>query len=575
MLNSVVGDDVDRASKNIEFQSTIEDVAMDDQDDQDDQDGQDGQDGQDNQGDAETSVSAEPRASIEAAAAVDIESSSLSNPASGMLDSGTVNPSKMPSQVDAELSAIATPEEQRLRRQEERRRRASAAARGKEEERNAIARAVEKRKQQLAALQAAKITEMLSTREARLAIKSARMEAAATALATRSAAARSRASSVWQRQASRKEEQLQTCVTKAAQDDEAQRRLVADCRARYAAGKDKWAALEAARLSEMNQLRNEAIANVVQQRRSKQRHESYSSIWDAIQAGVEDEDTLRNLFPVGLRVCEIRDADGRTTLHEACWKGNVEQARALLRIIRNAGESVTSFSQVEDSSVRRITALHEAARAGWSSEMVDLLVGSGANVEARDHHGDTPLHCAARHGHARTCLALIKAGGGQHPLTLRNGKKRTARDLVRQATIRSAEAGEVFPFCSSKRPARIIFDAYDKEKSGRGPLNVQRLGRSKKSPVAHSPATKHHTSEAGRKYIERLVEAVQPVPVLAGGHRRPGRSKNLRSSSVSLQQQRSFTAAMHVSLRGVFGEPHGGPRHAGSQLKPVVRSNDT
>ena len=53
------------------------------------------------------------------------------------------------------------------------------------------------------------------------------------------------------------------------------------------------------------------------------------------------------------------------------------------------------------------SALHYACAEGYG-EAVDLLVRSGADVNARGEYGRTPLYAAARHGRAECVDALIE-----------------------------------------------------------------------------------------------------------------------------------------------------------------------
>ncbi|MDR3285711.1 MAG: ankyrin repeat domain-containing protein [Holosporales bacterium] len=58
------------------------------------------------------------------------------------------------------------------------------------------------------------------------------------------------------------------------------------------------------------------------------------------------------------------------------------------------------------------TPLHIAAARG-DTEVVQVLVGAGANKEARDRNGFTPLHIAAARGNTEVVQVLVDAGANE------------------------------------------------------------------------------------------------------------------------------------------------------------------
>ncbi|XP_046984024.1 uncharacterized protein LOC124554034 [Schistocerca americana] len=78
------------------------------------------------------------------------------------------------------------------------------------------------------------------------------------------------------------------------------------------------------------------------------------------------------------------------------------------------------------------TALHWAAVRG-DVEAARLLVGAGAAVDARDDDGWTPLHHAAVNGHAEVAAELLVAGADRGATTRRG---QTALDLARESGYR-------------------------------------------------------------------------------------------------------------------------------------------
>jgi len=86
------------------------------------------------------------------------------------------------------------------------------------------------------------------------------------------------------------------------------------------------------------------------------------------------------------------------------------------------------------------TPLHEAAGKGHNKEVAELLIDNGADVNARDEDGDTPLDWADRRNQTATTALLRKHGGktgeelgaGITPLqqVARDGHKEIAELLI-------------------------------------------------------------------------------------------------------------------------------------------------
>ncbi|MRR52756.1 MAG: hypothetical protein EG825_17945, partial [Rhodocyclaceae bacterium] len=103
-----------------------------------------------------------------------------------------------------------------------------------------------------------------------------------------------------------------------------------------------------------------------------------------------------------------------------------------------------------------LTPLHQAA-AGGHLDTVKMLIGKGADVNARTQNGRTPLHLAAFGGHMETAEAIIAAGAdvnardnqGNTPLSLASagGHGNTAEMLI-------AKGSEVNPVSPDEKAIR-------------------------------------------------------------------------------------------------------------------------
>lgn len=94
--------------------------------------------------------------------------------------------------------------------------------------------------------------------------------------------------------------------------------------------------------------------------------------------------------------------DGFQPLGLACFFGQDAVAEFL---IVEAGADV----HVASKNQMRVQPLHAAA-ARRSARLVGLLLGKGADPNARQHLGYTALHAAAQHGDEATAELLLKAG---------------------------------------------------------------------------------------------------------------------------------------------------------------------
>ncbi|KAJ6680250.1 hypothetical protein OIU79_019871 [Salix purpurea] len=122
---------------------------------------------------------------------------------------------------------------------------------------------------------------------------------------------------------------------------------------------------------------------------------------------------------------EVLDCDGSSSLHLAAEKGHLEITEYLLdcsycyikHVVNREGK--TPFSIAVDNGHSHLydllhigDALQRAARAAFKGkiEAAQVLLDHGAQVDAIDDAGYTPLHCAVEAGHMQVALLLIAHG---------------------------------------------------------------------------------------------------------------------------------------------------------------------
>lgn len=160
---------------------------------------------------------------------------------------------------------------------------------------------------------------------------------------------------------------------------------------------------------------------------------SYDAASPLHHAAEEGDDlAIKALISMGADVDEA-DSEGQTPLMAAASWGHASSCQLLVE----EGEAKVN---VKDEGGD--TALHEAARADELEALVSLL-DLGAEVDARNKLGATPLIVASHKGHKAVCKALIKAGaavtgaksmmrGGYSPLhaAAANGSTDCLQDLI-------------------------------------------------------------------------------------------------------------------------------------------------
>lgn len=141
----------------------------------------------------------------------------------------------------------------------------------------------------------------------------------------------------------------------------------------------------------------------------------------------------------------IQDGGGHTPLY--CAGNECPRGAAVVRTLIEAGARVDACD-----GVKRCTALHMAARRGYV-EVAEALLACGANIEARDSLGETPLRRAVNCGKTGVAALLLAKGADPHSVgskgmtPLSAARTGEMRGLL-QALVRpedSTAAGEILP----------------------------------------------------------------------------------------------------------------------------------
>lgn len=141
------------------------------------------------------------------------------------------------------------------------------------------------------------------------------------------------------------------------------------------------------------------------------RYRGHTEIVDAVAVGADldlfdaaclgDTERLTELLEVEPGLVDAIAGDGFSPLQLACFFGHFDAARLVLG--RGARTATVSGNKMA------IHALHAAA-AGGHAEIVALLLDAGADPDARQHGGWTPLMSAAANGDDTAVDVLVDHG---------------------------------------------------------------------------------------------------------------------------------------------------------------------
>ena len=198
------------------------------------------------------------------------------------------------------------------------------------------------------------------------------------------------------------------------------------------------------------------------------------------------------------------DAGGNTRLHEASARGDARAVETL----------IGSGADVHARNARGETALHRSALRG-NRETTQTLIKAGAQVNARTRQGDTPLHLAAWSGNHENISALAQAGAD------RNAKNHNDERPVDVAVSRGHKGVMRQGFKSAQTDKKMAYLDWMKEKPATQQPSVAKTSQ-QQDQAAPAPrnAKEFYAQQAAQdKAAEKPIDAQLEARATAIGER--------------------------------------------------------